>query len=658
MAEEKIGLDLEVNVGNFKKDLREANNELTALVDKFGATDERAIAAAKKVAGFRDALGDAKALADAFNPDRKFQALQGAINGVLGGFTAFQGALGLIGVESEEVEKTLLKVQSALALSQGVNNILELKDTFNVLSASVKNSTIVIKANELANKATAVSMKALGISAETTSVSFKVLKTAIISTGIGVLLIALGEAISALQSFINKSNEAAEAQKELNKSIVESSQAGLKAGLEFLAQQEKIAIAKAKLAGKSEEEIFKLEQEYSKYRIKSRENYLESVRGLGKDEVEAQDELRREKDAMELAELNFLVAQTTKQREERKKALDQRISLEKKAIEDRKKLVEEAKALSEQLTIENGDFGKSDRDKELDAASREVDRQVKILQAGSQSVLPALEAYRNALMQINKKYDDLELKALQDKFQKEKDARIQAEQDEKDRKELQQQSLREAVAAYAENEKISANERKQWLYDLDQAILADATLTEQQKTENLDANAKARQAIEEQQARNRQKALNAAADLAAQAAQVAGEQTAAGKALAIAATTINTYQSATAAFASLAGITVVGPILGAIAAAAAVAAGIANVKKILSVKVPGAAGGGSMPSISSSATAPLTPQGQLINPRVELGQDTINATNNRTVKAYVVEKEISDAQRRDSQISRQATLGG
>ncbi len=44
-----------------------------------------------------------------------------------------KGALGLVGVEGEAVQETLLKVQSAMAVSQGVQGLMEAKDSFKQL---------------------------------------------------------------------------------------------------------------------------------------------------------------------------------------------------------------------------------------------------------------------------------------------------------------------------------------------------------------------------------------------------------------------------------------------------------------------------------------------------------------------------------------------
>ena len=90
---------------------------------------------------------------------------------------------------------------------------------------------------------------------------------------------------------------------------------------------------------------------------------------------------------------------------------------------------------------------------------------------------------------------------------------------------------------------------------------------------------------------------------------VLGQETAAGKAAAIAAATIDTYQSATASYKSLAGIPVIGPTLGIAAAGAAIASGLATVKQIVATKTPNGRGV-SAPSISassSSASAPARP---------------------------------------------------
>ena len=170
MAIEKV-IDIKVQgnadqaVGSLRSQLREAQAEVAALSDKFGATSQAAIDAAKKAGELKDRIGDAKALTDAFNPDAKFRSLTASLSGVAGGFAAVQGGMALFGAESENVQATLLKVQSAMALSQGIQALGEARDSFRQLGAV---------ANDV----------------------FKSIKAAIGSTGIGLLVVALAAVVT------------------------------------------------------------------------------------------------------------------------------------------------------------------------------------------------------------------------------------------------------------------------------------------------------------------------------------------------------------------------------------------------------------------------------------------------------------------------------
>jgi len=146
MAEKKvIELDLQTNLGSLKSQLKQAQQEVQTLADKFGATSAQAVEAAKKAAILKDKIGDAKALTDAFNPDAKFKALSGSLQGVAGGFSVVTGAMGAFGKQSEGVEQALLKVQSAMALASGAQAVGESIDSFKQLGAVLKANSIVQK---------------------------------------------------------------------------------------------------------------------------------------------------------------------------------------------------------------------------------------------------------------------------------------------------------------------------------------------------------------------------------------------------------------------------------------------------------------------------------------------------------------------------------
>lgn len=196
-ANVNIGLNVdssgaERSVGSLKSQLRAAQAEVAALSDKFGATSVEAANAARKAAEIADAIGDAKRLTDAFNPDAKFTALTRSFGGVLNGFQAFEGALGTLGVESEDLQRQLLKVQSAMALSQGLQGLMEAKDDFKILGSVIKNTVVS---------------------------AFTTLRGAIISTGIGALVVAVGYLVNEYLEMSEAENKAAEEQKKLNEQL-------------------------------------------------------------------------------------------------------------------------------------------------------------------------------------------------------------------------------------------------------------------------------------------------------------------------------------------------------------------------------------------------------------------------------------------------------
>jgi hypothetical protein len=161
MAEKKvIELEVKTNAQSLKSQLREAQQEVQALSDKFGATSAQAINAAKRAAELKDAIGDAKELTDAFNPDAKFTALSGALSGVVNGFQAYEGALGLVGVESKQLQEQLLKVQSAMALAQGIDGLKSSIQSFKNLGAVAKDVFTSIKG---AIGATGIGLLVIGV---------------------------------------------------------------------------------------------------------------------------------------------------------------------------------------------------------------------------------------------------------------------------------------------------------------------------------------------------------------------------------------------------------------------------------------------------------------------------------------------------------------
>lgn len=127
------------------------------------------------------------------------------------------------------------------------------------------------------------------------------------------------------------------------------------------------------------------------------------------------------------------------------------------------------------------------------------------------------------------------------------------------------------------------------------------------------------------------------------------------KAANIASATIDTYKSATAAFASAGN-----PILGAVMAAIAVAAGLINIKKISSTTFEGGAGASAGGGGSATASIPtMSPQTSMYssgNDKANNLSSTNNGIEQPTIKAVVVESDITASQNKMNKIKESATL--
>ena len=154
------------SVKSIKTELREAKAEAIEMARKFGETSTQAQDAAKKVAKLRDEVEDLGIRIKGVNPD-KFARIASLGQGVAQGFVAAQGAMALFGSESEDLNKTMIKLQGAIAFSQGLQGLKDLQLAFGGLGKSAMQA-------------------------------FKAIAAGISSTGIGLIIVGLGAAIAAL----------------------------------------------------------------------------------------------------------------------------------------------------------------------------------------------------------------------------------------------------------------------------------------------------------------------------------------------------------------------------------------------------------------------------------------------------------------------------
>ncbi len=146
MADDKIALDLLINAAQSAttlKEVKQSVKDITAELQKTKVGSEEYNKLAFALGKAKAEMKDFKDQIKAFDPDAKFGSFAKVTSGLAGGLQAATGAMALFGVESEEVQKTLLKVQAATALAQGIKSVEELGDAFKTLNAIVKANPIL-----------------------------------------------------------------------------------------------------------------------------------------------------------------------------------------------------------------------------------------------------------------------------------------------------------------------------------------------------------------------------------------------------------------------------------------------------------------------------------------------------------------------------------
>jgi len=233
--------------------------EARALGPEFAASADQFI---KEAGRIKDSIGDARAEVGYFASDtRRLDAVLGGVQAVAGAFGAVQGAAALLGGENKELQQTLVKLQGAMALVNGVTAIQ------NALQAE---STVMVG---LQTAATRVQAYVMGQA----TVAARVYTAALLATGAGAIIAGLALVYSALQDNADAADEAEAAQKKYTDALEASNSRAIKFVEGRLKQQEEIAKRKAQLAGKTEADILKIEQEFLTKRIAAYKSMQQDV---------------------------------------------------------------------------------------------------------------------------------------------------------------------------------------------------------------------------------------------------------------------------------------------------------------------------------------------------------------------------------------------
>jgi len=584
--------------GEVKKAIKDAEFQALALSEQFGATDERVLALRKQIGALKDTIDDSAAATKNYaGTSAIFPAVAKSVQGIASGFTAVQGAINLFGGEAKNVEKALLKVQSAMALSQGLGDLIEAKDSFTNLAGVIKGG--VVKAFQTLRTAiSGTGVLALAVAVGLLISNFDAVKKYVLN-----LIPVLGKVADFVGNLVNKITDFVGITSEGERQL-EKLQKTTERGNESINQRIKVL----KAQGGKEKEIYKESTTLIENDLNVLRKTLSAKGELTAEEQKKFRELQNEKEVLRFEETKRIKEENKKQSESNQKKNEEllkqneekrqkELEVEKKRRDDVLGVEEEIRKIRNQTAL----VGLSDKDKRLLELQQELDAN--------------LAKYKDNLDARQKAY------ILYEEGVKLSNALTKEEVKEKEKK---------------DNETFLDNLSKRA-----SASIANVYAVKQE--------GQVVQATEEQ----KQQAYRATGDTFGALSDLIGRQTAAGKSLAIGQALINTFLGVTEVLRNKTTIPEpFGTITKVASIATILASGLGAVRQIKSTQIAGAGGGGgSIPSISSIAPmTPQQPQAQL----TQLNSSTINALGNQAIKAYVVETDVTTNQQRIKAIQQRA----
>jgi hypothetical protein len=123
-----------------------------------GVFSQEALKAARAAGEIKKELDDAKIAINIMADDTPlFTSMGNALQGVAGAASIATGAMALMGGESEEIQKSIMKIQASLAILQGVQSLNKLNDSFAALKVVIMTNVIpAIAAMDMATKVTLI----------------------------------------------------------------------------------------------------------------------------------------------------------------------------------------------------------------------------------------------------------------------------------------------------------------------------------------------------------------------------------------------------------------------------------------------------------------------------------------------------------------------
>jgi hypothetical protein len=315
-SSDKISASSKRSGENLQQAYRAAARDAREAALQFGETSDKFRVAAKTAGELKDRLDLTNSTIKAFSSDAPvLSATVGVMQSLAGAFSAAQGAAALFGTDSKALQETMVKLQGAMALTQGLQSLKEAGDSFMVLKTVITLEVLPAIASIGATTAIATA----GI-------------TLIIGALVALSIETMGNTKKAQEDYIRLINESARAQANLNTAIQDS-----------VAKQRALALLQAEATGdKGTLEREKAKQDYEIAVEANRKTYLESQKNLF-------DQMRYRDTLKSLTEIY-----KNKQNEIEKGILDDLKKNNKQIQDEHKKHVEEIQKMNSEMRARGG----------------------------------------------------------------------------------------------------------------------------------------------------------------------------------------------------------------------------------------------------------------------------------------------------------------
>lgn len=649
MAQEIVGIKIEVDgsslkdsIGNLREEIIKTKGEINSLNEKYGRGSKESEEAVKRLKNLQQQYNEKQLALGKINENtaKTLSALSTAYAGL-------QGALELTGFAANDSVKQLAKIQSALAIGESIKSVFEFR------------SSIVATFDDTVKSAKR---------------AFNAIRAGIGSTGIGLLVIALGSIVAYWDDIKEAVSGVSEEQKKLNKATKDNLDAQQEK-LDAIDEQDNIL----KAQGKSEREILQIKMKQTDETIQAAETNLQNLKSQRDGQIAI---AKRNKDILQglIALVTSPITLVLGAVDLIGKAVGKNFGLAEgftgglaKLVFDPEEVASEAdKAISEaekgltklknqragyQLAIKNIDkqaADKAKKDAETEQQRKEKERQEEFQRQQDQAARESAafkiqqEAYRATLTEEKQK----EL-AIEDAYEEKRSNLIRAGIYDFTAIEQEKQiALENLKAEYAEKEKKKEEEKRE-------ALLKIFEKYKEREKEIEDKSLQAKIELEDAKFAAAKAGLDLLGSLVGENEKVANSLFVLDKALAIGKIIVDTQREIAGVAAANAGFGVAGipitakqilaaKIRAGVGIATIVASSISKFKKSASSSV---GGGGS--TSSAAPIAPPLPQAAL----TQLDQSSINKLGSATNRAYVVESDITNSQEKITRINRAARIG-